>query len=146
MSNIISGYRSEVIEKFINIEWLMNVIISQYYFKKVVSTFVFYFLYDVNCTFALKRNVLQKIAPSFSELEVLNRLNNIRNYFAHCNQEFFEGSEKPKAGEKGKVLDPKDTKNEINFESLYKEFMEKEGNITKALADLYVSLGGQMER
>ena len=89
MNKRISEYRSGVIEKFINIEWLINAVISQFYFRRVVKSFVFQLLYDVNCTFALKRNVLQKIAPDFSKLETLNRLNNIRNFFAHCSQEVF---------------------------------------------------------
>src|SRR3989344_3281853 len=144
MSRKISKYRSEVIEKFINIESLMNAIISQHYFKKVIAPFVFELLYDVNCTFALKRNILQKIEPNFSKLETINRLNNIRNLFAHCNQEVFEGSKKPAPGETGKVLDPKDTKKELDFEKLYKEFTKEEGRVTQALGNLYMSLGGQM--
>lgn len=144
MSKRISEYRSEVIEKFINIEWLINAIISQYYLKRVDKSFLFDILYDVNCFFALKRNVLQKIAPSFSKLEDLNRLSNIRNYFAHCGQEVFPGSKKPEPGERGKVLDPKDTKRELDFQSLYNEFKSKESDVTKELANLLVSLGGKL--
>src|SRR3989339_289012 len=121
MSKTISEYRSEVIEGFINIEWIINMIISQYFFKSLRKNFLFEFLYDVNCSFSLKRNVLQKIAPSFDKLEDLNRLNSIRNYFAHCNQEIFEGSDDPTSGKKGKILNPKDTKKELDFEKLYNE-------------------------
>jgi len=146
MSKKISKYRSEVIEKFINIEWLINAVISQYYFKKVIYSFVFDLLYDVNCTFALKRNVLQKIAPEFSKskLEELNRLNNIRNFFAHCNQKTFKSITKPSPREKGKVLNPKNIKKELDFEELYQEFVKKEVEITKALAELYKSFEGKI--
>ncbi len=146
MNKKISEYRSEIIEKFINIEWLINAIISQYYLKRVVRNFLFDVLYDVNCSFALKRNILKKIDPAFPRFEDLNRLNNIRNYFAHCNQEVFMGSKKPEPGEKGKVLNPKDTKKELDFQSLYKEFKSTEGNITKNLANLFVSLGGELTK
>lgn len=140
MNRTVSKQRSEVIEAFINIEWLMNAVISQKYFGKAHAPFIFGFLYDVNCTFALKRNVLKKIAPDFTEIVRLNRLNNIRNYFAHCNQEVL------KAGEsEWKVLDPKDTEKKISFEDLYSEFMSNKGEVESSLANLYEKLGGVWE-
>jgi hypothetical protein len=142
-SKKVSKYRSEVIEKFINIEVIVNTIISQHYFKRGVASFIFELLCDVNCTFALKRNVLYKIAPSFSKIEDLNRLNSIRNYFAHCNMEVFEGSTRPLPGVKGKILNPKDIKKGIDFDVLYREFVNKEESLTQALWDLYLSLGGE---
>ena len=143
MDKQISEYRSEVIEKSINIEWLINMIISQYYFGKGKKSFIFQFLYDVNCTSSLKRNVLQKIAPEFNGIETLNRLSSIRNLFAHCNQEVFDGDNEIK-GEIGKVLDPRNTANELDFKSLYQEFIDKSGGLEIELGKLYESLGGKL--
>ncbi len=137
----ISEYRSEVIEKFINIETLINVIISQRYFKKVIEAFFFEVLYDAYCTFSLKRNILKKINPDF-KLQNLERLNSIRNYFAHCNQLVFEGPELPTEGQKGKIFDPKNLTKELDFEKLYNEFIKLEKNVNDELYEFYKSLNG----
>ena len=50
----LSKYRAEVIIEFINIKKIINVIISQHYFKKVVLPFYLEVLYDEYFTFALK--------------------------------------------------------------------------------------------
>lgn len=51
----ISKCRAEVIERFINIEWIINAIISQHYLKRVVVSFILEVLYDEYFSFALKR-------------------------------------------------------------------------------------------
>ena len=141
----LSKYRSEVIEKFINIEWIINAIISQNYFKRVVRSFVLEVLYDEYFSFGLKRRILEKIIKDIDKQKVqdLNRLNTIRNYFAHCNQEIIEGSDKTK---KGKIIDPKNIERELNFESLYSEFVGKEGDVAKYLFKLFQDLGGMAEK
>ena len=140
----ISEYRSEVIEKFINIECLMNAIISQHYFKRVVLPFFLEVLYDEYFSFALRRRVLGKIVKIDAKIiENLNRLNTIRNYFAHCNQEIFEISDKDK--KYGKIVDPRNTTKGIDFESLYVEFNTKEKDVAGYLFELYKSLGGKFE-
>jgi len=143
-----SQQRSEVIEGFINIEWLMNAIICQRYFKKMTVKFVFDVLYDPYFSFGLRRNVLLKVYPSFQrdKIEDLNRLNNIRNYFGHCNQEFFRGPVIPPSGTKGVVPDPKSPSRDIDFDKLYAEFKEKEGPMTTYLATVYKELGGELEK
>ena len=62
-----SKYRSEVIERFINIEWLLNAIITQHYFKRMVSSFLFEVLYDEYFNFGLKRRIIEKIIPNINE-------------------------------------------------------------------------------
>src|SRR5215204_2008170 len=57
----ISTIRSAVIEKSINLEWMMNAIISQHYFGAVKKSFILEVLYDEYCSFALKRRILMKI-------------------------------------------------------------------------------------
>jgi len=141
----ISKYRAEVIERFINIETIINAIISQRYFKRVEKSFYFEVLYDEYFSFGLKRNILKKIVENIDnqKIEDLNRLNRIRNYFAHCNQEIVEGTDKT---QKGKVLDPRNIEKEIDFEALYSEFTEKAGSVEEYLFKLYQDLGGMAEK
>ena len=144
--NKISEYRAEIIERFINIEWLINGLISQHYFKRVVFSFMFEVLYDPSFSFALRRNILEKIVKDINKqkVEELNQLNKIRNYFAHCNQKFFEIPDKEK--ERGKVIDPKNIEKEIDFEKLYTDFMEIVGGVEKYLLRLFEDLGGIAEK
>lgn len=148
----LSKYRSEVIEKLINCEMIINAIISLHYFKNdkgaVNRNFLLEVLYDEYFSFGLKRRILLKIVPHLDKKKIddLNRLNTIRNYFAHCNQEIFEGSEKPKPGEKGVVPDPRKIEKGIDFESLHEEFIEKETEVTKFLAKIFTDMGGSLEK
>ena len=142
----ISKFRSEVIEKTINVEWLMNSIICQHYFGKVIFPFTLEVLYDEYFSFALKRRIIEKIVEDFDKkrLQDLNRLNTIRNYFAHCNQEIFLGPEIPPEGAKGQVIDPRKTDRAIDFEKLYEEFTQIIGEIETYLATVYVEKGGEL--
>jgi len=141
----ISKYRAEVIERFINIETIIDAIISQHYFKKVLINFYLEVLYDEYFSFGLKRRILEKIIKNIDSQKVqdLNRLNTIRNYFAHCNQEIIEGTDKT---QKGKVIDPRNIQKEINFESLYAEFISKAEGVEEYLFKLYENLGGVAEK
>ena len=140
----LSKYRSEVIEKFINCEMIISAIISQHYFKNVNREFLLEVLYDESFSFGLQRRILEKIVPDLDKAKIhdLNRLNTIRNYFAHCNQQFFEG---PGITE-GVVPDPRDVKKGIDFEVLYIEFIQKEPEVTIYLADIFKGLGGVLVR
>jgi hypothetical protein len=139
----LSKYRAEVIERFINIEWMINAIISQYYLKKVIKPFILEVLYDEYFSFALRRRILEKILKKTDKYDsnIMNnlyRLNTIRNYFAHCGQEFIDFSDKEL---KGRIIDPKDTEKELDFASLHREFMEKAGEIEKYLVKRMQDLG-----
>jgi hypothetical protein len=132
--------RGEIIEKFINIESMMNAIISQHYFKKVVRQFYLEVLYDEYFSFGLRRRILEKILTKIDngKIQHLNRLNTIRNYFAHCNLEMYEN----KNIEKKIIPDPRNNKKEINFELLYSEFIEKENDVLSYLIDNFEKMGG----
>lgn len=146
MNAQISKYRAEVIEKTINIELLMSAVISQHYLGRVVKTFLLEVLYDEYFSFALKRRIIEKIVDNLDprKLQDHNRLNTIRNYFAHCNQEIFEGSEAPSEGAKGQVIDPRKLDRAIDFEELYNEFIQIVGEVEKYLATIYLDKGGEL--
>jgi hypothetical protein len=143
-----SKYRSEVIERFINIEWLINAIITQHYFKRIVASFLFDVLYDEYFNFGLKRRILEKIIPNIdkSRIHDLNRLNTIRNYFAHCNQEIFFGSGIPHSEEKGFIPNPRKLTEEVDFETLYNEFLEIEKSVANYLMSILKSLGAKITK
>jgi hypothetical protein len=142
----ISRYRSEVIEKAINVEWLMSAIISQHYFKRVVMPFLLEVLYDEYFSFALKRRILEKIIENLDRkmLQDLNRANTIRNYFAHCNQRLFHGVAFPQKEAEGEVIDPRKLDRTIDFEKLYDEFTGIIGELEKYLANVYLEKGGEL--
>jgi hypothetical protein len=135
-------YRGIVVDRFINIDTILNALISLHYFKEVSSNFILEVLYDEYFSFALKRRIVQKIIPNLDSkmIEDLNRLNTIRNYFAHCGMEFV------KDGNASKVLDPRNLKKGIDFEALFKEFMEKEHNVANYFLKLYIDKGGMTEK
>ena len=144
----LSKARAEVIEKSINLEWIINAIISQHYFKRVYLAFVLDFLYDEYCSFALKRRLIEKIVKDIdsNQIQNLNRLNTIRNIFAHCGQEIFEGSAIPSKDQIGKVPHPRKTNEALDFKGLHQEFLEKESKVVKYLFGIYENLGGLFQK
>lgn len=142
-----SKARSEVIERTINIESIIDSIISQHYFRKVLLPFLLEFLYDEYCSFALKRRVLEKIVPDMDKqkLQDLNRVNTIRNYFAHCNQVLIEGPDPTDPTAISKVVDPRKLDRGIDFEELHKEFLKIAGPVEEYLAKVYLAKGGILQ-
>ena len=139
--DISSKYRSEVIERAINIEWLMAAVISQHYFKFPNAPFLFEVLYDEQFSFSLKRRIIEKItAPNKLHIQSLNRIGTIRNYFAHCNQEVSRVS----APSEFFVPDPRNTEKPVDFESLYQEFMRLAATIEDSLMACLLEKGGQV--
>jgi len=102
-------------------------------------------LYDQNFNFALRHSILEKIIPDVDtkQIENLNRLSTIRNYFAHIGQEIFKGAELPSEGQVGIVYDPRNLDKSIDFTQLYEEFQTKEPTVAEYLFKLYQELGGE---
>ena len=136
-------YRAEVVKRTINIEWLMNAIISQHYLKKVIISFVLEVLYDHNFPFSLRRNIIEKIIEDMprEKIEQINRVNNIRNLFAHCDEKLICLSDENKTPV---APNPKDTSKNLNFEELYAEFSENANEVEKYLLEVYKSKGGEI--
>ncbi len=140
----VSKYRAEVIEKFIGLEMMINAIICQHYLGRLNKKFLLEVLYDEYFSFALKRRVLEKIVSIDKRvLDDLNRLNTIRNYFAHCNVEFIDSISNRSTA---KVPDPRKTTEEIDFEKLYAEFISREKPVREYLTRVYKESGGALVR
>src|ERR1700736_1318213 len=82
-SQELAAARANVIERAINIESLLDVIISQHYLGKVTKKFLFEVLYDEYFNFGLKSKIFGKIVADQAWVHKLNRAASIRNYFAH---------------------------------------------------------------
>lgn len=141
----ISKYRSAVIERTINIEWIMNSIITQHYMGRMEMPFIYEVLYDEYFSFALKRRIIEKITPECDGkiIQKLNRINTVRNYFAHCNQLVVEGQNPLDVSAPQGVLDPRKAGKYIDFEKLFEEFTELAGPIEEYLSKIFTDLGGE---
>jgi hypothetical protein len=123
-------------------EMLVNAIISQHYLKKVVDAFLLEVLYDEYFNFGLKINILEKILEKINKfdnkkIQNLRRLNNIRNHFAHRNQQFIDLN----SGEE-RVPDPKRPNVGLDLEFLHDEFVSKEKEVVLFLKEIFERLGG----
>ena len=146
--DIISQNRAEVIESAINVEWLMNAIICQHYFKRVTKDFLLEVLYDEYFSFGLKRRIIEKIIedPDMQQIQNLNRINTIRNYFAHCGQQMFNGEAPPPPDSTGSVPDPRKISRAIDFDKLYEEFSNIIADVEKYLGFVYQGKGGEIHQ
>jgi len=88
---------------------------------------------------------LEKIVPDLDKKKIqnLNRLNTIRNYFAHTGQQIFKGPVPPSEGQVGIVPDPRKLDKAIDYTQLYEEFQRMEPAVAEYLFKLYQKLGGE---
>jgi len=145
---ILTKFRTKVIEDFIMIEGYINTIISKQYLGVVSRKFFWEVLQDELFNFGLRANILEKIFQSMSYFEKpkqlddfikdLRRLSKIRNYFAHCNTAYFEG---PPEAKKGGVPHPKKSSEFLDFDSLYKKFEEKVQKVSEQLMQVMDKMG-----
>lgn len=138
--------RAEVIEGFIQIETLISSIISNYYVgRQNPFSFVFALevLYDENCSFGMKRNILEKILDSIMEgadkkaaeaqFQKLFKLNKIRNLFGHCGPDIYLAKE----GNDIRITpNPSNPSQRVDFDKEYQEFRKLEPEVFLWLNEL----------
>jgi len=73
------------------------------------------------------------------KLEQLNRVNNIRNLFAHCDEKIISSSDENKTPV---APNPKNPSKNLNFEELHAEFSDKAFEVEKYLLEIYRNKGG----
>jgi len=139
----ISSYRKEVIERAINIEMLVNAIISQKYFGRVVLPFVREVLLEL--PFFKKIEILQKFGIDGEVINKLHDIRGIRNIFAHRNLSYHL-----KTDENWKVvsLGKKENKDlaENDFERNYQKFVQLAPEVEAELFIIYDKMGGEWRR
>lgn len=124
--------RGEVIDAAVNVETLLDAIISHHYVGKVTFAFMFEVLSDESCPFALKVNVLGKIRPNLGKGfgEQLRRFSSIRNHFAHRGKGF---TSMAVSGEVFRYPDPKDPTKSLDFDAEFEEFTKLNKEIVDVL-------------
>jgi hypothetical protein len=141
----IRAYRGEVIELFSELETIIASIISQHYFGKFHTDFVLNVLYDDQCSFGLKRNILKKIVPDLDDKirQKLDRLNRTRNIFAHCTLELVKGSS-PQS-DASFFPNPGKPKESIDFKVLRDSFVTDFPAVNKYLLDILEKKGQHLK-
>ncbi|MBR9689357.1 MAG: hypothetical protein GOV01_00470 [Candidatus Altiarchaeota archaeon] len=130
-------------EKFINIERIVDTVITRYYvgpsLGERTNKFMFDILYDERFSFGQKKKILEKILKRIgkynnAKMRNLHRISEIRNYFAHREPFFIR--------EEGTVApDPKNPEENLDFEKLHEEFLEKEKLVNNFLFEILASVG-----
>lgn len=136
--------RGDVIARAINVERIMDAVISCHYFGAVKISFLTEFLYDEYCSFGLKVNIVSKISKDKSLSQTLRRIASIRNSFAHTGLTFNEFVDKndPTKGYKVRTPDPKKLHENMDYVSLYNEFVKLQNDAEDKLMVLFSSKGG----
>lgn len=103
--DILTRYRTKVIEDFIMIEGYVNAIICKHYLGHINREFMLEVLFDELCGAGFKANVLEKVLQNKNLVgkphdlaEKFRQMSRIRNYFAHCNTAVFEGISEESGG------------------------------------------------
>jgi hypothetical protein len=159
--------RGQVIERAINIECMMDALISCHYLGKPVLPFMLEVLGDESCSFALKRSILGIVASARnwpdrkSAIGWLHRIGQIRNVFAHQNRQLVPGADLPTDASPTVVVDPQKVKRAagrlsssggelediaLDFEALHREFSKIAGAIEEYLSSRLGDMGFQPQR
>jgi hypothetical protein len=137
--------RGQIIEDSIDLETMINLVISIHYLGKVSSQFYYEVLYDEYFTLGLKLRILEKIVPQAKadkkHIDNLRRLSAIRNYFAHSGTQFIHPGKLGMDGMVGEVPDPKKPDKSIDYDSLSQEFQRKQPAEFKYLNSLLHRVG-----
>jgi hypothetical protein len=134
-TNKIAQYRGVIIHDSINIEALINAIITIYFVKANKNNeFSTNVIGDEFFSFGLKINILDKLKfERYKEfIDDIRRINKIRNFFAHClptlNEELYCYNQDKKMHEPKKL------------DELHKEFLEKIKKINPQLDKIFDKL------
>lgn len=133
-ADFVTTTRADILEAFLGVEVKIEQIIATYYLGQPNNSMFVLFqmqvLRDSNCSFSLKRSVLNKILnlhfpgdkkANAREIESLHKLAKIRNYYAHCGSRFVY-----KPDETTRAIftpDPDSPTKPLNFKEKHQTFM-----------------------
>ena len=127
--------RRNVLDKFNNLEMLMNLAISSYYFKETNKDFIFRVLNNSFFSSSLRIDILLKIIKDSDRKRFdrmtskIKQMSNIRNYFAHITPQYFDSDELITMEKVGWYPHPKDPSKRINLEEEHETFFELEKEV-----------------
>lgn len=134
---ILTKYRTKVIEDFIKIEGYINTIICMHYLGDLSVKFILQVLHDELFNFGLRVNILEKIFKTVSPSKELNcliddirKLSKIRNYFTHCNTSYFEPPEEDVINA---VIPSEDEIDKLDIEGKLRKFEQCDAEIRKTV-------------
>lgn len=138
--------RQSIIERAINVENIVCCLITRHFFRQhegINFNFMHTVLYDPLATSGFKVNVFHKCYPHLTkkDIEILRRIFNIRNLFAHVGLYVTKIADPDAAG----YVDPKNRNDVLDFEMLAIEFNEKASVAEKLLARLLEENGVQLQ-
>jgi len=129
--------RSEVISNFLEVERLVNVIITQHYFGMLYANFMMEVLYDPGCRFSFKLNILEKTGQvTEGTMLLLRRLYELKKIFSSDHFEFALDNE----GEQQYVIVDGKTGNVLDYDVCYEEFSDIYPQIMNGLDDVLKDL------
>lgn len=92
---LLSKYRTKIIEDFIMVEGYVTAIICKHYLGHLNKNFMREVLFDDLCSSGLKANLFEKALMRNKDIkkprqyaDQFRQLSRFRNYFAHCNTTF----------------------------------------------------------
>lgn len=124
--------RRNVLDKFNNLEMLMNLAISSYYFKETNKDFIFRVLNNPFFSSSLRIDILLKIVKDSDKkrfnkiINKIKEMSNIRNYFAHITPQYFDSDEEITMEKVGWFPHPRNPPQRINLEEEHEKFFELE--------------------
>ena len=127
--------RRNVLDKFNNLEMLINLAISAYYFKETNKAFIFGVLNNSFFSSSLRIDILSKIIKDSDKKRFnvvtskIKQMSNIRNYFAHITPQYFDSNEEITMEKVGWFPHPRDPSKRINLEEEHKKFFELEKDV-----------------
>ncbi len=147
--NQIGAWRVRVIESFIAIEWLMNCIITQHYFRAQKQGFIFEVLYDRYMNFGLRLNIFKKVLKKIKGtkdngklrkednkmIENLQKMDRIRNIYAHIDAVIIDSKGQ------GRIPDPDNWKKSLDMKKKYEDYVKKEKEVLIYLRETGKAIG-----
>jgi len=142
---LMSRYRTTIIEDFIKIEGYVTAIICKHYLGYVGKEFMLDILFDELCSTGLKANILGKTLVHYVEVkdarkcvEKFRKAARIRNYFAHCNTTFSEtGLDCAPSG----IPDPRQPSEFLDIEKAISSFTEIINTMSADMLDIMDKMG-----
>ncbi len=127
--------RRNVLDKFNNLEILMNLAITKYYFEEINKDFMFRVLHSPFFSSSLRIDILLKIVKDSDKkrfnriINNLKNMSNIRNYFAHITPQYFSSGGEVTMEKVGWFPHPKDPSKIIDLEEEHEKFFELEKEV-----------------